>query len=87
MFCWGTFLHCIHRPTNSLAACTHMHTQPGVADLREVLQMREDWVQSQAHQQPAEEAGEEGEEEEKVRLRACVFYLNFQGIRKQTVRV
>ena len=66
-----------------------MHTQPGIADLRKVLQLREDWVRRQAssHQQPAEEVEEEGEEEEKVRLRACVFYLNFQGICKQTVCV
>ena len=64
-----------------------MHTQPGIADLRELLQLREEWVRGQAHQQPAEEVEEEGEEEEKVRLRACVFYLNFQAIRKQTVRV
>ena len=85
--CWGTFLHCIHRPTNSLAACTHMHTQPGIAKLRKVLQLREEWVWRQGHQLPSEEAGEEGEEEEKVRLRACIFYLNFQAICKQRVRV
>ena len=63
-----------------------MHTQKGIADLREVLQMREDWVWGQAssHQQPTE-VEEEGEEEEKVRL--SVFYLNFQSICKQTVCV
>ena len=78
----GGILHCIHRPTNSLAACTHMHTQPGIADLRKVLQLREDWVRGQAHQQPAEEVEEEEEEEEEVRLRACVFYPQFQALRQ-----
>ena len=68
------FLQCVHRPTNSPAACTHMHTQPGIAGLREVLQLREDWIRGQAHQQPEEEVEEEGEEEEQVRLRPCVFY-------------
>ena len=58
--CW-TFLH---RPTNSPAACTHMHTQPGMSDLREVLHDRENWVGDQASRlRPAEETGEE---EEKV---------------------
>ena len=54
-----------------------MHTQPGVADLRKVLQLREDWVRGQAssHQQPAEEVEEEGEEEKQVRLRACMCML------------
>ena len=54
-----------------------MHTQPGcIAGLREVLQLREDWIRGRAHQQPEEEVEEEGEEqeEEQVRLRACVFY-------------
>ena len=58
----------VHRPINPLAACSHMHTRPGLSDLREVLQEREDTVQEQAsHQWHTEEAGEEGEEE-KVRL-------------------
>ena len=57
-----------------------MHTQPGIADLRKVLQLREDWVRGQAHQQPAEEVEEEEEEEEEVRLRACVFYPQFQAL-------
>ena len=75
------FLQCLHRPTNSPAACTHMHTQPGIAGLREVLQLREDWIRGQAHQQAEEEVEEEGEEqeEEQVRLRACVFYPHDQS--------
>ena len=47
----------------------HMHTQPGMSDLREVLQNRENLVWRHAsRQRPAEETEEEGEEEEKVRL-------------------
>ena len=76
----------LHRPTNSLAACTHMHIQNSITDPRAVLQEREDWVRGQA-QQPAEEVEEEGEEEEQVRLRACVLYPQFQAILMQTVHV
>ena len=62
-----------------------MHTQPGIADLRKILQLREDLVRGQAssHQQPAEEMEKEGEEEEQVRLRAFVFYPQFQAILMQ----
>ena len=80
------FFICIHRPTNSLAACTHMHIQKSIKDLRNVLQKREDWVRGQA-QQPEEEVEEEGEEEEQVRLRACVFYPRFQAILMQIVHM
>ena len=46
-----------------------MHTQPGISNLREVLRDRENWIWRKAsRQRPAEESGEEGEEEEKVRL-------------------
>ena len=62
-----------------------MHTQPGIVDLRKILQLREDLVRGQAssHQQLAEEMEEEGEEEEQVRLRAFVFYPQFQAILMQ----
>ena len=55
---------------DSLAACIHIHTQPGISALREVLDRRERLLWCQQQQQPEEETGEEGEEEEKVRLRA-----------------
>ena len=46
-----------------------MHTRPVISDPREVHWEREDTVWEQAsHQRHTEEAGEEGEEEEKVRL-------------------
>ena len=87
MCCVGELF--IHRPTNLLAACTHMHTQNNITDLRNVLQQREDWVRGQAHQQPAEEVEEEGEEVEQVRLRACVLYPQFQALRQRpgTIRL
>ena len=58
-----------------------MHTQPCLVKLREVLKVREEWIWKQARQQPAEEVQEE---EEKVRLRACILYPEFQAIRMQT---
>ena len=58
-----------------------MHTQPCLVKLREVLKVREEWIWRQARQQPAEEVQEE---EEKVRLRACILYPEFQAIRMQT---
>ena len=61
-----------------------MHTQPCLVKLREVLKLREDWIWRQARQQPAEQVEEE---EEKVRLRACILYPEFQAIRMQTVHV
>ena len=61
-----------------------MHTQPCLVKLREVLKLREDWIWRQARQQPAEEVEEE---EEKVRLRACILYPEFQAIRMQTVHI
>ena len=63
-----------------------MHIQKNITDLRNILQKREDWVRGQA-QQPEEEVEEEGEEEEQVRLRACVFYPQFQAILMQIVHV
>ena len=64
---------------DSLAACIHIHTQPGISALREVLDRRERalWNYARRRQQPEEETGEEGEEEEKVRHGACVFYPHF----------
>ena len=63
---------------DSLAACIHIHTQPGISALREVLDRRESALWRYARRQQAEEeTGEEGEEEEKVRHEACVFYLHF----------
>ena len=47
----GTFLHCIPRPINPLAACSHMHTWPVISDPREVHWEREDTVWEQASHQ------------------------------------
>ena len=74
----GTLLQCIHGPTDSLAACTHIHTQPGITDLRSVLHNREKRFYWRGyHDRGEEEAEEEEEEEEKVRHRAYVFYPHF----------
>ena len=81
----GHFFICIHRPTNSLTACTHMHIQKSITDLRNVLQEREDWVWSQCGKLLVEV--HEGEEEEQVRLRACVLYPQFQAILMQIIHV
>ena len=64
-----------------------MHTQPGIADLRKILQLREDLVREQAssHQQPAEEMEKEGEEEEQVRL--VYFTLNSRLFSCKTIHV